>query len=150
MELVNYYKLLNIENTADLNTIKKAFRREIALYHPDKNKSPDSRAHFDMLVEAFDILSNTEKRLAYDAMLRTSGTNKPLIIELEKQEQYEEQYTEWKKEAKKKSETYWYKDLEDLLILDLFLSVGFDSFFDGIDSITDGLGDSIGDIFDIF
>ena len=146
MELVNYYTILKIDRLADLDTIKKAFRREIALYHPDKNKSEGAKAHFNLLVEGFDILSNPEKRKAYDDMLERSTTNKPILIEQKKQEQY----TEWKKEAKKKSDTYWFTDLTDLLLLDLFLDVGLSSLFSGTESLIDGLDDSLGDIFDIF
>ena len=146
MELVNYYTILKIDRLADLDTIKKAFRREIALYHPDKNKSESAKAHFNLLVEGFDILSNPEKRKAYDDMLERSTTNKPILIEQKKQEQY----TEWKKEAKKKSDTYWFTDLTDLLLLDLFLDVGLSSLFSGTESLIDGLDDSLGDIFDIF
>ena len=146
MELINYYKLLKIEQSADLDTIKKAFRNEIALYHPDKNKSEGAKAHFNLLVEGFDILSNPEKRKSYDTMLRYSTSNKPVVIESKK----EEQYKEWKKEAKKKSETLWITDLTDLLVLDLFLDVGLSSLFSGTDSLIDGIEDSLGDIFDIF
>ncbi|MBR9845919.1 MAG: DnaJ domain-containing protein [Algicola sp.] len=146
MELVNYYTVLKIDTSADLDTIKKAFRREIALYHPDKNKSEGAKAHFNLLVEGFDILSNPEKRKAYDDMLERSTTNKPILIEQKKQQQY----TEWKKEAKKKSDTYWLTDLTDLLLLDLFLDVGLSSLFSGTESLIDGLDDSLGDIFDIF
>ena len=146
MELVNYYTILKIDRLADLDTIKKAFRREIALYHPDKNKSEGAKAHFNLLVEGFDILSNPEKRKAYDDMLERSTTNKLILIEQKKQEQY----TEWKKEAKKKSDTYWLTDLSDLLLLDLFLDVGLSSLFSGTDNLIDGLGESLGDIFDIF
>ena len=39
-------------------TIKKAFRKEIAIYHPDNNASTEAREKFEQLVEAFDILSN--------------------------------------------------------------------------------------------
>lgn len=146
MELVNYYHLLKVDKTADLDTIKKAFRHEIALYHPDKNKSEDAKAHFDLLVEGFDILSNTEKRKTYDDMLKASATNKPVLIEPKKQEQY----TEWKKDAKKKSDTFWLTDLSDLLLLDLFLDVGLSSLFSGTENLIEGFEDSLGDIFDIF
>ena len=146
MELINYYDILKVEKSVDLDTIKKAFRNEIALYHPDKNKSEGAKTHFNLLVEGFDILSNSEKRIAYDAMLRTSATNKPVIIEQKKQEQY----TEWKKEAKKKSDTFRLTDLADLLILDLFLDAGLSSLFSGTENLIEGLGDSLGDIFDIF
>jgi len=146
MELINYYDILRVEKSADLDTIKKSFRNEIALYHPDKNKSENAKTHFNLLVEGFDILSNPEKRNAYDAMLETSATNKPVIIESNKQEQY----TEWKKEAKKKSDTFRLTDLSDLLLLDLFFDVGISSLFSGTENLIEGLEDSLGDIFDIF
>ena len=88
MELINYYNILKVEKSADLDTIKKAFRNEIALYHPDKNKSEGAKAHFNLLVEGFDILSHPEKRKAYDAMLESSSSTVPVIIESKKQEQY--------------------------------------------------------------
>ena len=147
MELQNYYRLLNIELSADLNTIKKAFRTEIALYHPDNNKSEGARVRFDMLVEAFDILSHPKKRAAYDAMLGNSKTNKPSIIK----PKAEEQYQEWQKEAQKKSKNYWDTSLTELLVLDIFLDAGLSGLFS--DDLLDSIGDSFGDIgglFDIF
>jgi DnaJ-class molecular chaperone len=146
MELINYYTILKVEKSADLDTIKKAFRNEIALYHPDKNKSEDAKVHFQLLVEGFDILSHPEKRKAYDAMLESSSRTTPVIIESKEQEQY----NEWKRQAKKKSDTFRLTDLSDLLLLDLFLDAGLSSLFSGTDTLIDGLGDSLGDIFDIF
>lgn len=146
MELVNYYTILKVEKSADLDTIKKAFRKEIALYHPDKNKSEDAKTHFNLLVEGFDILSNPEKRQAYDAMLQSSATNKPVVI----QQKEQKQYTEWKKEAKKKSDTFRLTDLTDLLLLDMFLDAGLSSLFSGTENLIDGIGESLGDIFDMF
>lgn len=146
MELTNYYQLLNIDPSADLDTIKKAFRIEIALYHPDNNKSEGTKARFELLVEGFEILSHPTKREAYDAMLRSTETNKPILME----PKAEEQYQEWKKEAKKKSKTYWDSSLAELLVLDIFLDAGFSGLFSGTEDLFDGLEDSLGDIFDIF
>lgn len=146
MELKQYYQLLGVEATADLETIKKAFRTQIALYHPDKNKSEGARQRFDDLIEAFDVLSNPNKRQRYDEMLKTAATNKPVIIEPSQ----EKEYKQWQKEAKKKSDTYWLKDLESIFLLELFFDVGFSGLLFGADDLLDGLGDSIGDIFDIF
>jgi len=146
MELQNYYSLLHIEKSADLESIKKAFRTEIALYHPDNNKSEAARARFDLLVEAFEILSNPKKREAYDVMLETSKTNQPVIIEPKAQEQYKE----WKTESKKKSKGYWNTSLTELLVLDIFLEAGFSGLFSGVGDLFDDLGDSLGDIGDLF
>lgn len=146
MELANYYQLLNIDASADLDAIKKAFRTEIALYHPDNNKSDGAKARFELLVEGFEILSHPTKRETYDAILRSTETNKPMLIE----PKAEEQYKEWKTEAKKKSKTYWDGSLAELLVLDIFLEAGFTGLFSATGNILDGLGDSLGDIFDIF
>ena len=146
MELKHYYQLLGVESHADLETIKTAFRTQIALYHPDKNKTEGARERFDDLVEAFDVLSNPKKRERYDQLLKTAATNKPLVIE----PKAEKEYQEWQKDAKKKSDTYWLKDLESLLLLELFFDVGFSGLFSGTDGILDDIGDSLGDIFDLF
>ncbi|WP_028873311.1 DnaJ domain-containing protein [Psychroserpens burtonensis] len=98
MELTNYYDVLKIEKIADLNTIKKAFR-----YHSDNNTSEGARAHFDLLVEGFDMLSNLKKRDAYDKMLFSTENNKSVIIH---EPRLEEQYRDWKKESETKSECY--------------------------------------------
>lgn len=147
MELTNYYVLFKIEKTADLDTIKKAFRKEITLYHPDNNTSENARTHFDLLVEGFHILSNPERRNAYDKMLLSSENNASVILN-EPIEAF--QYEEWKQESKKESQSYWDGTIGELLLLDIFLDVGFSSLFSGTEDLLDGLGDSLGDIFDIF
>ena len=150
MQLINYYQLLHINQSADLETIKSAFRKEIAMYHPDKNSAPGARARFDQLVEGFDMLSNSKKREAYDKLLNASETNKPIVVAPNE----EKQYTDWKKEAKKKSDNYWSTSLSELLLLDIFLEGSFSGLFSGAGDILgdlgDSLGDSLGDIFDIF
>ncbi|WP_422105236.1 J domain-containing protein [Winogradskyella sp.] len=140
--ITNYYTLLNIDQSADLETIKKAFRKEIAIYHPDNNASPEAREKFEQLVEAFDILSNEDKRREYDQMLKHQATNKPVVIE------QKQQYEDWQKEAKKKSKTYEGIGLEELLLIDIFVLNG--DFLDGLFSGADDILDGIGDIFDFF
>ena len=147
MELQNYYRLLNIEKSADLNAIKKAFRTEIALYHPDNNKSEAARARFDLLMEGFHILSNPERRNAYDKMLLPTENNVPVIIN----EPIEEfQYKKWKQDSKKTSQSYWDGTLGELLLTEIFLELGFNGLLFGTDELLDVIGDSSGDIFDIF
>ena len=147
MELQNYYTLLMVETTADINTIKAAFRREIALYHPDNNTSEDAKAHFDLLVEGFDILSNSKKREAYDKLLLSSKPNVPVVIP----PKAETEFKAWKKESKKKANSYWDTALTELLVLDIFLETGLlGGLLSGTEDLFDGIGDSLGDIFDIF
>ncbi|MCA0153477.1 DnaJ domain-containing protein [Winogradskyella vincentii] len=142
--MTNYYQLLKIDPKADLNDIKKAFRREVALYHPDNNKSPEAKTRFEQIVEAFDILSNPEKRKAYNEMLEFEATNKPVIIE------QKEQYKDWQKEAKKKSKKWEDFGLEELLLLDIFVLNGdiLGSIFS--DNLIDGLTDDLDELLDLF
>ena len=144
--ITNYYTLLNIEQSADFDDIKKAFRKEIAIYHPDNNKSSDAKVQFDLCVEAFEILSDPKKRRAYDKLLKAQATNKPVVIE------QEEQYKEWKEESKKKSKKYYDFGLDELLLLDLFILNGdmLDGLFSGTEDLLDGITDNLGNIFDLF
>lgn len=63
----DYYEVLGIERSADLDAIKKAYRKLAVQYHPDKNPG-DARAEesFKEVNEAYEVLKNPEKRAAYD------------------------------------------------------------------------------------
>ena len=63
----NLYSLLGIEKTASNAEIKKAYRRLVFMYHPDKNKTdPDAGSKFANISRAYKILSNPESRKVYD------------------------------------------------------------------------------------
>ena len=63
----NLYSLLGIEKTASNAEIKKAYRRLVFMYHPDKNKTdPDAGSKFANISRAYKILSNPESRKIYD------------------------------------------------------------------------------------
>lgn len=62
----SYYEVLNVPEDADLATIKRAFRRLAFEYHPDRNKTPDAEDRFKEIAEAYAVLSDPEKRAAYD------------------------------------------------------------------------------------
>jgi len=60
----DYYKILNIEKSANQDEIKRAFRKLAHKYHPDK---PDGdEAKFKEINEAYQVLGNAEKRSQYD------------------------------------------------------------------------------------
>jgi len=63
----DYYEILGVEKNADEATIKKAYRKLALQYHPDKNPG-DSTAEekFKEAAEAYEVLSNTQKRAQYD------------------------------------------------------------------------------------
>ncbi len=62
-----YYELLEISVTADDTEIKKAYRRLAVKYHPDKNPGDKTAEEkFKKIAQAYDVLSNPEKRKLYD------------------------------------------------------------------------------------
>ncbi len=63
----DYYEVLGVEKGADVKDIKKAYRRVAMKYHPDRNPdAPDADEKFKEATEAYEILSDSEKRQAYD------------------------------------------------------------------------------------
>ncbi|MFZ2620788.1 MAG: molecular chaperone DnaJ [Alphaproteobacteria bacterium] len=65
----DFYELLHVAKNADDATLKKAFRKLAMEYHPDRN--PDDKtaeAKFKEINEAYDVLSDPQKRAAYDRM----------------------------------------------------------------------------------
>ena len=63
----DYYEILGVEKNADEKEIKKAYRRVAMKFHPDRNpEDPDADHKFKEASEAYEILSDREKRSAYD------------------------------------------------------------------------------------
>jgi molecular chaperone DnaJ len=62
----DYYEILGVPRTASPDDLKAAFRRLARQYHPDVNKSPDAEEKFKELNEAYAVLSDDQKRAAYD------------------------------------------------------------------------------------
>lgn len=62
----DYYEVLGIDREASKEDIKKAFRSNARKYHPDVNKSPDAEQVFKELGEAYEVLSDEERKSMYD------------------------------------------------------------------------------------
>ncbi|NOQ63280.1 MAG: molecular chaperone DnaJ [Methyloprofundus sp.] len=64
----DFYKLLNVEKNASDAEIKKSYRKMAMKYHPDRNKEKPEAAEkkFKQIKEAYEILSDAQKRSAYD------------------------------------------------------------------------------------
>jgi curved DNA-binding protein len=63
----DYYKTLGVSRTASDKEIKSAFRKLAKQYHPDANKNdPNAEARFKEINEAYEVLSDKEKRQTYD------------------------------------------------------------------------------------
>jgi len=62
----DYYEVLGVNRGANSDEIRRAFRNLAKEFHPDVNKSPDAEAKFKEINEAYAILSDNERRAAYD------------------------------------------------------------------------------------
>lgn len=72
----DYYQILGVDRIADAKKIKQAYRDLAFQYHPDRNeKNPNSADMMKQVNEAYAVLSNADKRQAYDAMRSRFGDN---------------------------------------------------------------------------
>src|SRR5581483_3327312 len=62
----DYYETLGVPRSANQEDIKRAFRKLAMQYHPDRNKDNGAEARFKEIGEAYEVLSDPEKRQAYD------------------------------------------------------------------------------------
>lgn len=62
----DYYEVLGVSRSATAEDVKNAFRSLARKYHPDVNKEPDAEERFKEINEAYGVLSDPEKRAAYD------------------------------------------------------------------------------------
>lgn len=62
----DYYEILGINKDAQQDEIKKAFRNQARKYHPDVNKEDGAEAKFKEIGEAYEVLSDPERRAMYD------------------------------------------------------------------------------------
>lgn len=62
----DYYKILGVEKGAGEEEVKKAYRKMALKFHPDKNKEPDAEEKFKEIAEAYEVLSDADKRAAFD------------------------------------------------------------------------------------
>ncbi|XP_041358506.1 protein tumorous imaginal discs, mitochondrial-like isoform X2 [Gigantopelta aegis] len=72
----DYYEVLGVPKNADAATIKKAYYKLAKKYHPDMNKNdPDGQTKFQEVSEAYEVLSDVEKKRDYDSFgMSGSGT----------------------------------------------------------------------------
>lgn len=73
MEFKDYYKALGVSRDATADEIKKAFRRLARKYHPDVSKEANAEQQMQDVNEAYAVLSDPEKRAAYDQLGQGRG-----------------------------------------------------------------------------
>jgi curved DNA-binding protein CbpA len=73
----DHYSALGLGSSATLADIKKAFRQKASQYHPDRNSDASAPALFRAVQEAYEVLSNDDKRQAYDDNRRRNLLDNP-------------------------------------------------------------------------
>lgn len=68
VQFKDYYQVLGVARDASADDIKKAYRRQARKFHPDVSKEPDAAARMSEINEAHAVLSDAERRAAYDAL----------------------------------------------------------------------------------
>jgi DnaJ-class molecular chaperone len=76
--MTDHYAALGLDSAATLADIKKAFRQKASFWHPDKNASPDAPERFRAVQQAYEVLSDADKRQAYDDNRRRSLLDSPI------------------------------------------------------------------------
>uniref|UniRef100_A0A0P4W8I9 DnaJ homolog subfamily B member 9 n=1 Tax=Scylla olivacea TaxID=85551 RepID=A0A0P4W8I9_SCYOL len=72
----DYYEILGVKRNANDKEIKKAFRKLAIQYHPDKNKEEGAEEKFREIAEAYETLSDEDKRKEYDMLGHAGYTHK--------------------------------------------------------------------------
>lgn len=74
------YAKLGVPPSATPEQIKAAYRKKAAQYHPDKNQSADAPLRFREVQEAYELLSDPERRMAYDEYRQRSLIEDPTQV----------------------------------------------------------------------
>jgi DnaJ-class molecular chaperone len=70
----DYYEVLGIGRAASADEIRRAHRKLALEFHPDRNKAKDAPARFAEIQQAYEVLSDSEKRAQYDEFTRLGGS----------------------------------------------------------------------------
>ena len=89
----DHYATLGISPNATPELIKTAYRKKAAQFHPDKNASLEAPARFREAQEAYEVLSDADRRKAYDDFRHRSLIEDPLPVAQQIWETYIQEVT---------------------------------------------------------
>lgn len=70
----DYYDILGVSKNATADELKRAYRKQALQWHPDRNKTPEAEERFKEVNEAYEVLSDSQKKTAYDQFGHTAFT----------------------------------------------------------------------------
>jgi len=102
-KIINYYKVLGIDETSSTEEIRKAYLKLAKRYHPDRNNDDEiSLVKFTLINEAYSILGNLENRLQHRIELqKREHIHEQAKIKMRMKKKSEENDTKYKKSNKK-------------------------------------------------
>src|SRR5258706_8011640 len=78
--MADYYRVLQVDPSADPEVITAAYRKIATKIHPDHNRTPDATARFQQLEKAYSVLRDPAKREAYDRERASRATQPPRAV----------------------------------------------------------------------
>lgn len=75
MATKDYYRVLGVKRDASEADIRKAYRKLALKYHPDKNDHPEAEEKFKEIAEAYDVLTNPQKKAEADMATNAAKPN---------------------------------------------------------------------------
>lgn len=120
---MNFYEILEVDKSATKQDIKKAYHKLAVLYHPDKNKDPETINKFRDINTAYSIISDDGKRREYDYM---TGDKKMELYDLintyfsELRPEYNNMYETFLKYVYNENFNDFRNDINNFKIYDIF------------------------------
>ena len=123
----DYYKILGLSISATQNEIKQSYRKLAVFWHPDRNSNPIALEKMKELNEAYEILSDENKRKSYNKIYQEYFINLQIV---KYQGQSEKQYNEEKEKSVKQKYEKEYNDLKEWTSNIQFSLKKFDKFLE--------------------
>lgn len=123
----DYYKILGLSISATQNEIKQSYRKLAVFWHPDRNSNPIALEKMKEINEAYEILSDENKRKSYNKIYQEYFINSQIV---KHQGQSEKQYNEEKEKSVKQKYEKEYNDLKEWTSNIQFSLKKFDKFLE--------------------